>query len=56
MCYTLFKSARGRIFLTHTVYVHPALAQLQRTRGLDVVNGLRESARYRLVEERQEAS
>ena len=38
------------------MYVHPALAYLQRTRSLDVVDGLRKSARYRLMKKRQEAS
>ena len=41
--------------LKHSMYVH-SLAYVQRTRNLDVVDGLREFARYRLMKERQEAS
>lgn len=46
----LFKvCTRKKKALARTVYVHPARAQLQRARSLDVVDGLRESSRYRLM-------
>jgi hypothetical protein len=38
------------------MYMHPAVAKLQCTGHLDIVDGLRKPLGYRLVKKRQEAS